>query len=220
MKDIELISKEFFIVLLGDFNPPIYHPSWFYDKKMLSRTEFEQAIEKKEFLMTGDISQFVTSYFMLQVTRDRIMIKSEQEVYFHKIIEILLQTLETLPETPIKAIGINKSHKYHFNNEQQWHNVGHKIAPKDTIWNKVFKKPGLAFIKIIPERDDDFEGHIEFHSDSHEKCKINFFLNDHINIHKKENISFAEQVKEILTLCQSNEKNLVLKNHAMLSKRF
>ena len=72
--------------------------------------------------------------------------------------------------------------------------------------NKVFKQAGLEFIKINFPRDDNFDGIIEFHvkSSHSEKSESTFLLHNHIKIHKKENVSFFEQVKEILTLCQGD----------------
>ena len=122
-------------VLVGDFNPKIFHPFWFSHQSLISEHEGNEA---KVEVVHSDVSIFNLEWMRLQVTRERFDISTSQEPYFEVLRDLVVGAFGTLEHTPVKMLGINHQMHFAMESEDEWHALGHKLAPKES-WNKVLK---------------------------------------------------------------------------------
>lgn len=183
-------------VLVGDFNPKIFHPLWFSKHGLIGEHESDEATVE---VIHSDIAAFNLEWMKLQVTRDRFDISTTQEPYFEVIRDLVISAFHILEHTPVKMLGIN--HQFHFRmkNEDEWHNLGHKLAPK-ACWNKVLKNPGMQKIAIKSERTDGYKGNIIVNVEPSTKIKhgVYFAINDHYEADVAEGENGVVQLIDII----------------------
>ena len=136
-KTLEIDSAS--IVILGSFNPAIFHPSWFKANGLIKPEEADKA--KLEFT-TPLISIFRVEWFRLQVEAQKFVIQTENETHFELLSDLVMGTFSLLEHTPVSAIGLNRGMHFKMDSEESWHAFGDRIAPKD-IWQGVLEEPGL-----------------------------------------------------------------------------
>ncbi len=189
------------IVLVGDFNPKIFNPAWFSAHDLIGEVEADDAnIE----VIHSDVSVFNLDWFRLQVTRDRFSIFTEQEAYFRKLIDFVIQTFYLLEHTPATAIGANWGGHYKTDSINEWHDFGHFIAPQSP-WLNVFEDPAVLKIEMAEKAPELYspKGNIQIRVTSSSKVKHGIFinLNDHYEV-GQDNRKLG--CKEIIKLFEEN----------------
>jgi len=187
------------IVLVGNFNPEIYQPSWLALQKLIRDKEYETADIQ---IIHKDVTIFKLDWVQFEITRDRFSVTTTEERYYESMRDLILGIFSLLPHTPIKKMGINTDLHYGVKKEEDWHKIGDILAPK-TIWKKVFKKPGMRAL-IIEEsiRPDNLAGFIRIKIEPSiritlERFGIYFNVNDHFEFDKKD-INSVDYFTEIL----------------------
>jgi len=167
-------------VLVGDFNPTIFHPLWFSGHDLIG--EHESYAAKIE-VVHSDICIFDLDWMRLQVTRDRFELTTLQEPYFEVIRDLIIGTFQLLEHTPVKALGINHQLHFKMKDVDEWHALGHRLAPKD-CWNKVLENTGMQKVSIKGERPDGYKGNILVTVEPSSKLKYGsyFAINDHYEV--------------------------------------
>ena len=157
------------IVLLGSFNPSIFHPSWFARQNLISPEEADADNTKVE-IMHKQITQFETEDFTMQITTDRFAAYAKPSTPGVLLRDLVIGTFYILEHTPVRAIGINRSMHFQLASEEEWHLLGDRLVPKDG-WKKIFAfddpdgkpqagepshktRPGLLSLSIIGNRED------------------------------------------------------------------
>ncbi len=184
------------LVLIGAFNPKIFHPFWMKSVDLLTDTE---AGDSNVEINNNDISIFTTDWMRFEITQQRLTIFSEQYPYFDRIVDFTCQLFGVLKHTPIYIMGINHHYHYKFDSEDKWHKLGHTLAPKE-CWLQVFKKPGMERIEISSPREDDFKGKMMIRCDNSKRIfpGIQIHLNDHYEIGEPKEVIGAEGMLKIL----------------------
>jgi hypothetical protein len=136
-KTLEIDSAS--IVIVGSFNPAIFHPIWFKANGLIKPEEADKA---KLEITTPMISIFGVEWFKLQVETQKFVIQTENETHFELLSDLVMGTFSLLEHTPVVAMGLNRSMHFKMDSEESWHAFGDKIAPKD-IWQGVLEEPGL-----------------------------------------------------------------------------
>ncbi len=148
------ISDSATIVLLGSFNPGIFHPAWFEKNGLLPQSETKDA---KIDMVSNDVAIFTMSWVRIEVMGDRFVFRTIDESKFGPLRDLAIGVFQLLEFTPIKQIGINREIKYEMPNIDAWHSVGHTLAPKE-YWSTYVKSPGMNSLTIRAERDDARKG--------------------------------------------------------------
>ncbi|SHE36079.1 hypothetical protein SAMN05444339_101151 [Loktanella atrilutea] len=120
------------IVLIGNFNPAIFHPSWL----MANGIEPEVDTDRIDLeVCHKDVSRFSidgTHYF---VDQDRFQIQTSSAPW----VQILDKTTNLfrglLPHTPLKAVGLNRDAHFVLPSFEARMKLGRKIAPIEP-WGK------------------------------------------------------------------------------------
>lgn len=142
------------IVLIGSFNPQIFHPEWFAHQDLLPEAEAASAEIK---LIVPQVSQFETVRFIFQVTQERFSIMTKPSANDAPLSDLVMGTFSILEHTPVKGMGLNFHKHFAMESEEQWHRFGDRVAPKEA-WNKVLPgRPGLVSM-TIQSRFDSPEG--------------------------------------------------------------
>src|SRR5215210_620637 len=103
------------IVILGNFNPAIFHPTWFSDNNLIREQEAEAANLE---IIHPEVAQFSTEWFQFQCTRNRLQVGTLQEAYYEALRDLVSGTLELLSHTPLTALGVNHHFDYLLPSEQ------------------------------------------------------------------------------------------------------
>jgi len=199
------------IVLLGNFNPKIFHPIWFSSQGLIRDSEAQEAEIQ---IIHPDAAVFSLGWMKLEVTAQRFMVQTNQEPYYEVIRDLVQGTFSLLRYTPVKSMGINRDYNFLIGDEQKWHNVGHTLAPKE-IWSDILKVPGLEEMSMIGERTDGLKGFVKFEIRSYKKEEpgILLLVNNHFDIEKLDQGNTADIACNLLTnnwkSCMTEAENSV-----------
>lgn len=144
------ISETLNIVLLGAFNPAIFHPEWFVRHKLIGESELSRA---EVNVISKDISEFTIGSVGVFCTDNRLIISIKRMADAPILQDIVLGILNLLPHTPVTAVGFNNEATYRVSSLEHWHRIGHTLVPKDPIWNKLCKNPGMQLVSILSALD-------------------------------------------------------------------
>lgn len=142
------------IVLVGSFNPAIFHPSWFEKQELLPAIETRDA---KIEAISNDLAIFVMSWVRVEVLDGRFVARTNDESKFGPLRDLVVGTFQLLEHTPVLQVGLNREIEYQLPTDDEWHQVGHKLAPKEP-WLPFVKSPGMKSVVMEAQRDDDREG--------------------------------------------------------------
>lgn len=154
------------IVIIGAFNPAIFHPSWFSQLNLLGDREIQTATDDPNLVVSREATQFVADWFVCQVLTDRLQLSTAEPDAMESLRDIAHAVLTELPHTPLSALGINRDVHWKMPSEARWHALGDFLVPK-TPWARLLygrvglrsllvqsgpreDQPGATFVKIEP----------------------------------------------------------------------
>jgi hypothetical protein len=150
-------AEDINVVLVGSFNPGIFHPEWFRRQDILLPAEAENASIR---LVSPDVTEVVFLDMKLDVLPDRFILRTQDASRAEKLHDIVQGVFRRLHHTPITACGINNELHFDLGDEGYWHKIGHTLAPKEPIWNEVLSRPGMQSLTIKAVRSGEFPGEI------------------------------------------------------------
>ena len=167
------------IVLLGDFNPKIFHPIWFAQGELIGKSEAENAEVE---IVHADFASFDLDWLKLRVARDRFALTTTQASHAEPLRDLAVGTFKLLCHTPIRVMGINREMHFQMQSEEDWHAFGHRLAPKE-YW-AALEKPGLRNLTIQGVRPDTLKGYIRVTVEPSQRVHPGVFLavNDHYQV--------------------------------------
>lgn len=202
----ELAGKNF--VLRGQFSPTVFHPNWFSKHDLMRPGEVDEATIE---VLSQQITQFKTEWLQFQVTQDRLQASTTEEVFYEPLRDLVVGLIEVLADAlPIRLLGMNHDFHFKIDTEQQWHDVGHTLAPKE-YWRPLSKVLGLKTLVIEGGREDGLTGYIHAKVEPSpptvfDRAKgeygVYIHLNDHIQVNENEEIRVPESANraaEIIT---------------------
>lgn len=180
MSDVKPEIQAVSVVLLGSFNPGIFHPAWFASEGLIQKSESESS---EIAVITSDVAAFSVGWMALEVLHDRFTITTNQPQYFEALRDLAMGTFTLLRHTPVKHLGINKLDHYGSENREEWHHLGHRLAPPDQ-WSDLLEKPGMRRIQIEGVRPDNHKGRILVTIEPSSKVNpgVYFQVNDHYDV--------------------------------------
>jgi hypothetical protein len=185
------------IVLLGNFNPSIFHPQWFAAHGVISQSEADDESDLK--IATPQVTSFSLTWGNVQVTSDQFVISCKNPSLFTMLQDFVLKTFDILGHTPVSSMGINLEQKWLSTNKAEHQSFGDKIVPKKK-WD-FMSKPGLRDIVMEEQqRPDDYSGYVQARIQAlrEKQYSVLISINDHYFIPKYETSLGAEPIMEIL----------------------
>lgn len=144
------------IVLLGNFNPAIFHPEWFDRYKVLPIQETQWAEGEKPkrieipYKGTNVVIEEVPTFFVspnrvylqfpsltIDVTLDRYICSSIKSEDLHLLKDVTVKMFNILEHTPVKSVGTNFGGHWKYKDDAQKILRG-LFAKKDESFKKVF----------------------------------------------------------------------------------
>lgn len=150
----DLTEAEISIVLIGDFNPMIFHPAWLAHQELIRVNEANDAVVN---VIHTDVSQFQLDWVAFQILRDRFTATIKADAYKAHLGDIVQGIFTILGHTPVKQLGINVTVKAQFKSTVDWHSFGHYLTPKSP-WINVLEAPGMRSVNIQGKRIDEKPG--------------------------------------------------------------
>jgi hypothetical protein len=114
------------VVALGDFNPLIFRPDWLQSKEIIVESDLNINV------VHADIVEFSLPWGEFHVDRERASISSLQEPLIG-VHDFFIKCFQYLPETPIRAVGINRDIHFDAGSSYALDRIGDALAPKE-IW--------------------------------------------------------------------------------------
>ncbi len=184
------------IILRGDFNPKIFQPAWFAAQGLLRE---EEANNAEVEIIHPAIVRFSLDWFQLEVSQDRFFIGTTQIPYYEILWDLVSGTFKILPHSPITKMGINFDFHYKMASEEDWHAVGHLMAPKQ-IWKDILEKPGMRSLSMQGQRPDEYKGYIMVRIEPSRRIEYGLFIsiNDHYEIKDPESSLGCKEIIEML----------------------
>jgi len=177
MSDVKPEIEGIDIVLVGDFNPSIFQPAWFTSQELIRK---EEANAARIDIIHPEIVQFSLEWLQVQITRNKFSASTSQSPYYPVLKDLVYSTFSLLKHTPISKMGINKNMHFLMSSEDEWHALGHKLAPKH-IWDDILRKPGMRSLSIQGERPDEYKGYVLVRVEPSRKIHPGVFI--HVNDH-------------------------------------
>ena len=145
------------VVLVGSFNPAIFHPEWFFRQGIVTE---QDAKEAKIQDVSSEITIVQMCGILIQCVSDRFSLGTKNISNAERMQDLIRQTFGLLSHTPITACGINPQVHYMVENDAYWHKIGHTLAPKKLVWDELLDKPGMQSLTIKALRSGGFPGEI------------------------------------------------------------
>ncbi len=147
------------IVMLGAFNPAIFHPEWFFRQGLADQSDSD-----KVNVVSRAASEIHLGNIHLTCVENRLVFQISNMAYAEAMQDLAVGVLAKLPHTPLEACGINCQAVFKADSEKQWHLIGDTLAPKDFLWNKLCEKPGMKSLAIqCPAPESIFPGEVNFY---------------------------------------------------------
>ncbi len=181
------LSKEgVTIVLRGNFNPSIFHPSWFLSYRLLRTQEAENA---KIEIVHPEAAVFTSEWLKISVTRDRFNAGSSQESHYEAVRDLVVGVFSLLNHTPLTAVGINRDFHYRLESEDLVNSIGNRLAPKQD-WEDLLSEPGMLSLAMRGNRTDNLDGyiHVKVEPSALEKPGVFVAVNDHYQLKSGEGL--------------------------------
>lgn len=135
------------VVLLGRFNPLIFHPTWLAQQKIIGEQEASSALEQAGLkFMVPDIVALELSGKKVVVETTRFVVTAYEEPLIQAR-DLAAAAFSILSHTPCFALGINYDLVFRAPSAEKWHKLGDMLAPK---------KPWCEFLGDV--KDDNRTG--------------------------------------------------------------
>ncbi|MFH0825577.1 MAG: hypothetical protein V2B18_22715 [Pseudomonadota bacterium] len=165
------------VVLRGNFNPPIFHPSWFALNGLLRDGETKEASIQ---IIHPSVAVFSAEWLEINVVQDRFEAATTQGSHFEALRDLVVGILTVLNHTPVRMMGINHTFVYDLQSEEMWHKAGHTLVP-EKYWESLLDQPGMRSLTIEARRTDGLVGRILTRVEPSREHRFGLYceINDH-----------------------------------------
>lgn len=176
--DVALDSMS--IVVKGRFNAAIFSPLWFLQQELIGASDFSKAdIE----MITSEFASFSTGWLQCQVVPDALQLITKHPTEFERLRDVAVGILNTLPHTPISALGINRAVHFATSDLDQYLAIGDRLVPKQ-FWEDLVALPITRQVAVVGERPDVFAGRLQVQVEPSQNFPRHIFVaqNDHFDL--------------------------------------
>jgi hypothetical protein len=126
-----VVGEDASIVIVGNFNPKIFHPEWFIRKELMQEWDYSG---DKGLVSLPEITKFsLPGEILLQVTLDQFVLKTTRASSYATLKDLAVSIFSLLRETPVKQFGMNINRLAQLKDKKEWVSFGELLAPKG-IW--------------------------------------------------------------------------------------
>ena len=128
-------------VLVGSMKPQLLLPTWLAENKLISK---EMAESAKIDVSHEKIALFHLGRTDFQVEEKRFVVSTSDQTWFESMRDLLVGILKINNE-PITQMGLNFIAHCQISTIDKWHELGHKLAPKES-WKNILNNTGMKSI--------------------------------------------------------------------------
>ena len=147
------------IVLIGKFQPGMFHPFWFWKNDVIAEDECKRITNDSEhpFVISNSFSNFQTDKYIFRISQERFEMTLNTKPY-ELIVDGFKKIFDSLSTIPITAYGINYIFRIEYD-AKMMQKIGKKLAPRK-YWGSFFDdeiepmQDGLTQISM--KRVEDF----------------------------------------------------------------
>ena len=197
---MDLPIQSYSVVLRGNFNPAIFHPSWFGAHGLLRPEEVEQAVKQPEMVVHSEASVFSAEWLQIAVTKDRFQAFTTQESHSELLRDLVMSIFGLLVHTPLNAMGLNRDFHFRLESNDVRNSLGYRLVPKQN-WQNVLKSPGMMNVTVHGQRPDDLHGYIQVVVAPSVKVDNGVYIaiNDHYELKTDSTKAATEKATDILS---------------------
>lgn len=191
------------VVLLGNFNPLMYHPTWFAKNGIISDEDANNIISDKDakLILSPGLTIFQTSNLQFNISPDRFTVESKKEPLI-LVKDAVLKSFEKLLSLTIKAMGVNYSSHIELESNHQKQLFADRLTPKNH-WTTLLEDEvdgddrlsGLT--KLTMKKVTDF-GMINFNLEPSNRLSIGVYTVCNHHFKMPEDSEFAEDAMQLL----------------------
>jgi hypothetical protein len=130
--------------LIGKFNPAIFQPAWLGASNLIRKEEADSATIE---LVNPQLTSFSADWLKVQVLAERFTATTVDTEHYQALRDVVVSIFQLLEHTPFWIMGMNRDMHFKMNSEEEWHQFGHLLAPKE-IWRPLLDEPGLRSLLI------------------------------------------------------------------------
>ncbi len=187
------------IVVVAPFSPKALQPLELRRLGVLSdadllNVEFDHLFE--------DLMSFRLPWMQATFEAERLVVGTDPSNPKPEAIrDFVVSLLRSIEKLGVKAVGINRDLHFPVSDEGVWHRVGHKLAPKEGLWDRVVDTPGMEAISVSGLRRDGRLGKVTIRVEPSRRLKFGIYVNvnDHFVIDQS---SPAEGVRWLTDLLE------------------
>ncbi|KTS29702.1 hypothetical protein NS381_03330 [Pantoea stewartii] len=154
-KKYTLLNSKVTIVIAGQFHPGVFTPDWFESHQIVSKENCESA--KIKFI-DSSVVHIDFGWFGWYSEPQKIMIELNTDGYDNQMLDLTRSILNMFSYTKVSAIGINFAFSINIHATEDWHAIGHSLAPKE-IWKQSFGRNDLHYgLKETAIQVDNYYG--------------------------------------------------------------
>ena len=170
-------------VLVGNFNPAIFHPQWYGKINLFRENEIKEA---KVGLIFPDFCQFVISGIDFRVELSRFQASTDKQENFALLKDVVLGTFSVLDQTPISAMGINFRGHFELNSKNKLDTLVNNYCPSGP-WDGLLEKSKLATLINQGNNPFDKKGYVRIKIEPSTKLENGLFIeiNNHFALESK-----------------------------------
>gem|GEM_PF-557094 len=190
-------SEEASIVLVGSFNPAIFHPEWFVSHELIPQDDIKDANVE---IVHQDLSKFSLQWLGIDVLRNKFIARTHDPSNFSALKDLMFSVFKILYHTPISQLGMNLITIYRIDTEEIWHKIGDTLVPKN-IWEESLpKRIGMTSVAVQSPRQDSLDGFIRVIVSSvrSEFYGVSFNINSHVELNAKQHKETKYELTEII----------------------
>ena len=184
MKTYEKRNYSSSIVLIGDFSPTMFQPSWFKYFKIISDDEYN-SMDKNSLVVVGPISRFQTDNFLFSIEEKRFVVIAKKEP-FDLLLDLFSRLKDNMDFAIIQHFGINFSYHVDLETPENMKKFGDVIAPK-RYWSEFFvdgveskEENGLKMMTMVKKTEYGFS-HVKVEVSNAFRYSVFFNFNHHFS---------------------------------------
>ena len=161
------------IVLIGAFNPAIFHPSWLEMKELVSISAAKAAHLD---VIAAQAAQFSVGGIKLVVLQNRFAAEVDESHNQVRMRDLVAGIFSILGETPLSRLGLNWTFDIQLKDRAVWHDVGDKLVPKEPWEGLLPGRPGMRTVTLQGQRSDEFPGALNVRVEPSSKMPMGVFV--------------------------------------------
>ena len=138
-------------MVLGSFNPAIFHPQWFKASELLNPEECEAA---DNVVLTKDLASFHLPWCRVQSFNDRFSVETTDSARIITLSDLVVGTFNLLEHCPITSTGFSRFFHVQLESEMKTNKIWDLLSPK-AMWEEVIPSPRTNTISIEGENKEE-----------------------------------------------------------------